>query len=72
MPETRRDPEVILHALAEDDSVGVVHAIGEDVGRFEAAERNAIRHLGKERVGHASILRSRLSAPPAIRFTGRG
>src|SRR3954452_23055557 len=59
MPQTDRDPELILHPLAHDHPVGVVDLEGEWIGGIEAGVRDPLRDPRKEGVRHGPALRSR-------------
>jgi hypothetical protein len=53
MPVADGDPELILHSLAQDDSLRVVDAKRQVVVRIEPGEPDRARHVGKELFGHA-------------------
>src|SRR5438552_17134814 len=57
MPEADRDPEVILHPLAQDEPVRIVDAVGEGILGVQAGRRDPTRDVGKEGVTHVRILR---------------
>ena len=52
MPVGHGDAEVVLHALAEDEPVGVVDLVRQRIGRAEAAEGDPPRDLGEELAAH--------------------
>jgi hypothetical protein len=56
MPQAHPDAQVLLHALAEDESSGVVDLVGEGVGGVQSLERDRSGDIGKERRAHARNL----------------
>ena len=52
VPEADARPEVVLHALPEDEPIGLVDLEREWVGRLEPAEGDRPRHLGEEVLAH--------------------
>ena len=52
MPQADGDPEVVLHAFAENEPIGLVDLVGQFIARFEAAEGDALRHLREEVLCH--------------------
>jgi hypothetical protein len=53
MPQANGDPEVVLHALAEDDTVGLVDLERQRVGGIETLVADRLGDLGEERLAHA-------------------
>ena len=63
MPQADRDPQVVLHALAEDDAIRLVDLVGKWIVGREAAELDPIRHI-REEACHAIV--SVLHACPPV------
>src|ERR1035437_1487634 len=52
MPYATRDPEVVLHALAKHEPIGLVDLVRKRIARLEAAERDALGHVREEVLSH--------------------
>ena len=68
VPQTDRDAEVVLHALAKDESIRLVDAERDWVRGVDSAESNAVSHLREEAVLHQrSSFRGAARMPPPCR-----
>jgi hypothetical protein len=56
MPHAHGDPEVVLHALAEDEPIGLVDLVRQRIARLEAAEGDPGCHFREEALSHWSVL----------------
>ena len=56
MPHAHGDPEVVLHALAEDEPIGLVDLVRQRIARLEAAEGDPGCHFREEALCHWSVL----------------
>ena len=65
VPEADADPEVVLHALPEDEAVRLVHLERKRVGRTESPERDPALDTREEITVHAPSLRA-VSRPREI------
>ncbi len=52
VPQADGDPEVVFHALAEHEPIGLVDLVRQRLARLEAAEGDAPRHLREEVLSH--------------------
>jgi hypothetical protein len=48
VPITNRDPKVVLHSLAQDQSIGLIDLESEVVGGIDSPESDSLRHIRKE------------------------
>src|SRR5206468_9395600 len=58
VPETDRDPELVLHSLLAHLAVGLIDGIGKRIGGVRAAVADPPRHVGEKVAAHRAILRS--------------
>ena len=63
VPEADGDPEMVFHARAENEPIGLVDPVGQWLGRVEAHEGDPLRDVGEE-ASHADPPQSKGRIPP--------
>ena len=61
VPQADGDPEVVLHPLAQDQPIRLVHLVRQRVAGSEARERDRSGHVAEERLAHPAPSLTRIA-----------